>query len=72
MNLDNDEFDALIDLVITVLFMAFGILATAFMCYYLSRRVEVSNQTDKVLYTRDNYEQADTYKFTGYQAYMFS
>lgn len=72
MNLDNDEFDALIDLVITILFMAFGILATAFMCYYLSKRVEVSNQNDKVLYTYDNYVQANTYEFTGYQAYMFS
>lgn len=72
MNLDHDEFDSLMDLIITVFFMAFGILATAFMCYYLSRRVEASTVTDKVMYTRENYEQAETYKFTGYQAYMFS
>lgn len=72
MQLDNDEFDSLMDLIITVLFMAFGILATAFMCYYLSRRVEASTETDKIMYTYETYEQANTYEFTGYQAYMFS
>lgn len=70
--LNSDEFDAIMDLIITVLFMAFGILATAFMCYYLSRRVEASTETDKVVYTYENYQQANTYSFTGYQAYMMA
>ena len=70
--LNNDEFDSVFELVITVLFMAFGIFATATSMQYLNSKIALIERSDKIKVTHELDEVQDPFYFTGYQAYMFA
>ena len=71
-NLNGDEIDSLIELIITILFMSFGIFATALMVRYLSAKVELVERDDKIVMSAEAADLEDPLWFTGYQAYMFA
>lgn len=70
--LNSDEFDSVFELIICILFMAFGILATSFMLKDMVANVEISGTPDKIEITSSTHYAEDPFWFTGYQAYMFS
>lgn len=71
-NLNAEEFDTIFELIITILFMSFGVFAISQMVDNLSARVEVSSNPDKIAITYSEHEAEDPFYFTGYQAYMFA
>lgn len=71
-NINHDEFDTMFELVITMVFMAFGIFAMVSMVKNLSARVEINNAPDKIEVSYGEHVAEDPFYFTGYQAYMFA
>ncbi len=70
-SLNSDEFETMFELVITIMFMAFGALAMSFMVKNMAERSALMNQPDKIEVEVGKVED-DPFWFTGYQAYMFS
>lgn len=69
--LNGDEIESIIELILTVLIMSFGILATLLMSKYLNAKIELVEHEDKIAITSELHELNDPFYFTGYQAYMF-
>ena len=69
---DNDEFDSVMELIVTILFMAFGIFATALSTKYLTAKANLIEHDDKISITAEEHQANDPYWYTGYQAYMFA
>lgn len=70
--LNSDEFETIFDLILCVIFMAFGVFAMVLMVKNLSTRVEILDRPDKIEVTHAQHITEDPYWFTGYQAYMFA
>lgn len=70
-NLNSDEFETIIELIVCVIFMAFGAWSMSRMVSNLSERVDVLEQVDKIQISSTEHEVEDPFYFTGYQAYMF-
>lgn len=66
-----EEFEAIVELIIGIIFMSFCVFATAFMVKTIAPRTSISYGSDK-LTTLSSYNVKDPMYFTGYQAYMFS
>lgn len=71
-NINSDEFDTMIELIITIMFMAFGIYAMTLMVRNMSARVEIYDKPDKIEVNAATHDVEDPFWFTPYQAYMFS
>lgn len=68
--INSDEFDTIFDLIVTVLFMAFGVFAIAAMSRNLADRLEISKESNKIEVSASQHLAEDPYYMTGYQAYM--
>lgn len=71
-DLDNDEFDTIVELIIAIVFMGICIFATILTVYTLSKRVDYTPRVDKVQYTATYLDENNPFDFTGYQAYMLA
>lgn len=71
-NINSDEFDTIMELFITILFMSFGLFAVVLMLRNMNSRVEIYDSPDKIEVNVDNKDAEDPYWFTPYQAYMFA
>lgn len=69
---DGDEFDYLLELVIAIIFMTIGIVTTVVMVRTMDVKTQVNSRVDKVEVSYKEVMDNDPFKFTGYQAYMFS
>lgn len=70
--LNTDEFDTIMDLIIAILFMGFGMVAIVLMVTNLNKRIAIVDVPDKIEYRVSDREVLDPFYFTGYQAYMFA
>ena len=70
--INGDEFDSMFELIICIIFMAFGIWSTVMMIGKLAERVEIDRPSDKITVTASTHYAEDPFWFTGYQAYMFA
>ena len=70
--INSDELDTLMDLILTILFMAFGVYAIVSMYMNLNARMGVVDTPDKIEFRVSQKDALDPFYFTGYQAYMFA
>lgn len=70
--ISNDEFDYMLELIVTVLFMAIGIVGIVFMVNQFNRQVQLNPRVDKVRVSSIDQEEGDPFDFTAYQAYMMA
>lgn len=68
----HDEFDYLMELIASILFMTIGIFGVVFMITQFNRQVELNPRVDKVRVSSIDQEDRDPFYFTAYQAYMFA
>ena len=68
---DSEEFDHILELIVAVMFMAFGITATIFMIRVMDAKTQIVSRVDKVEVSYLDIEDNNPFKFTGYEAYMF-
>lgn len=71
-NLNSDEFDTIIELIIAIMFMSFGMVAIVLMLRNMNERVEIYDSPDKIEISTAMREVEDPFYFTPYQAYMFA
>lgn len=71
-NINSDEFDTIMELIIAILFMGFGLFAVMLMLRNMTARVEIYDKPDKIEVNVNNVDAQDPYWFTPYQAYMFA
>lgn len=70
-NVNHDEFDSIVELIIAILFMAFGITATVMMIRIMDAKTQIQSRVDKVEVNYKEVEDNNPFYFTGYEAYMF-
>ena len=68
---DSEEFDHILELIVAILFMAFGITATILMIRVMDAKTQIVSRVDKVEVSYLDIEDNNPFKFTGYEAYMF-
>ena len=71
-NLNSDEFDTIIELIVAIMFMSFGMVAIVLMLRNMNERVEIYDSPDKIEISAAMREVEDPFYFTPYQAYMFA
>lgn len=71
-NLNTDEFETIFELILSVIFMMFGVFSIASMTRIMVKNTELSKTPDKIEITTTTHYAEDPFWFTGYQAYMFA
>lgn len=66
-----EEFETIIELIVSIIFMSFCIFATAYMVAVISPRTAITYEADK-LTELSSYDVTDPTNLTGYQAYMMA
>lgn len=71
-NLNNEEFDHMLELIAAILFMAIGIIGIITMMRQFDVQTEINPRVDKVRVSSIDQEDKDPFWYTAYQAYMFA
>ena len=67
----HEELDTIIELIVAIIFMTFGVFAIAYTVAVFSAKIEVTYKPDK-LSSKVSREITDPMYFTGYEAYMMA